>query len=323
MCGPLLLNNEDKKKIAAFSASFRQVSRSPFGEHDEIGMLNLMTPDSVQRILSEADNSRVFDLAVDYFIHMPCFTGGGDLPFQQWMSHTPSGTIIDDPLGVGPSQNELVGYSGDCIAMYTHCGTHIDTLNHFGYRGQIWNGFSEKENLGNRHWSVAGADKYPPIIARGILIDVAGLHGVTMLPESYGIGEKDLRDALERQGTQIRVGDVVMIRTGRMTLWPDPSYVVNEPGINREGAEFLAKAGAILIGSDNLGVEQMPAADPDNWEVVHTYLFAEAGIPILEVANLEELARDSVYEFAFIGACLRIRGATGSPIRPIALPLKR
>ncbi|MGI8827655.1 MAG: cyclase family protein [Chloroflexota bacterium] len=322
MCGPALLNGDDRARIAAFNATFRQVSVSPFGEDDEIGMLNLMDSESIQRVLSEADYGKIFDLAVDYFIGMPSFTGGGDLPFQQWMSHTPSGNIIDDPLRVGKPQNELVGYSGDCIAMYTHCGTHIDTLNHFGYRGQIWNGFSEKDHLGNRHWNVAGADKYPPIISRGVLIDVAALHGVDMLPESYGIGERDLNDALRHQGSSIRTGDVVMIRTGRMTMWPTPEYVTNEPGINREGAKFLAEAGAMVIGSDNLGVEQMPAADPENWEVVHTYLFSEAGVPILEVANLEELAVERVYEFAFVGACLRIRGATGSPIRPIAIPLR-
>jgi kynurenine formamidase len=66
----------------------------------------------------------------------------------------------------------------------------------------------------------------------------------------------------------------------------------------------------------------MPGADPENWQVVHTYLFAEAGVPIMEVVSLEELASEKVYDFAFIGACLRIRGATGSPMRPIAMPLR-
>jgi kynurenine formamidase len=96
-----------------------------------------------------------------------------------------------------------------------------------------------------------------------------------------------------------------------------------EPGLNREGAEFLARSGAILIGADNLGLEQLPGADPDNWQVVHTYLLAEAGIPIMEIVNLEELSAERVYEFLFVGACLKIRGATGSPIRPIALPFRR
>ncbi len=116
---------------------------------------------------------------------------------------------------------------------------------------------------------------------------------------------------------------MVLIRTGRMTIWPDQQrFVPNSPGINRQGAEFLAKAGAIYIGADNGGVEHTPSADPENWLPVHTYLLAEAGIPLLEMAYLEDLSHDSIYEFAFIGACLKIRGGTGSPMRPIALPLR-
>lgn len=309
--------------IAARSASYRKVSSSPFGAEDQIGMLNLITGSSRSAVFNEADAGRLFDLSVDYFIGMPSWVQAGDPAFQIWMSHTPSGTVQDDPVGVGPEQNRLVGYSGDCLTMYTHCGTHIDTLNHFGYCGELWNGFNEDEHLGSRHWNVCGAERQPPIIARGVLIDVVGAHGMDVLPDSYGIGEEDLRMALDRQGTKVRPGDVVMIRTGRMKVWPDPEkYVLNEPGLNREGAEYLAKSGAIVIGADNVALEQAPSDDPENWQVVHTYLFAEAGVPIMEVVNLEELAGDEVYEYAFIGASMPIRGATGAPMRPIALPLR-
>src|SRR5258708_33626566 len=109
-----------------------------------------------------------------------------------WMTHTPRGTVLYDAPGAGAEGNELVTYSGDVFSMYTHCGTHIDTLNHFGYHGKIFNNFSADEPLGSRHWQVAGADKHPPMLARGILLDVAALHGVDMLPASYAIGSKDL-----------------------------------------------------------------------------------------------------------------------------------
>ncbi len=217
----------------------------------------------------------------------------------------------------------LVAYSGDSISMYTHTGTHIDALNHFGYHGKIFNGFAVEEHLGSRTWRKSGADKHPPILARGVLLDVAALLGVDLLPPSYGIGEADLRACLKHQGTRLQAGDVVLIRTGRMRLWPDKAtYLPNPPGLNREGAEFLAKAGAIMIGADNHCLEQAPSADPENWQVVHTYLLAEAGVPILEIAFLEELAEDRVFEFAFMGACIRLRGATGAPMRPIAMRLR-
>jgi kynurenine formamidase len=95
----------------------------------------------------------------------------------------------------------------------------------------------------------------------------------------------------------------------------------NEPGLNREGAEFLARSGAVLVGGDNIGLEQFPSAEPDNWQVVHTFLLAEAGIPIMEVVDLDALAGERIFEFAFIGACLRLRGATAAPMRPLAMPL--
>jgi kynurenine formamidase len=314
---------DNETVIAARGATFRKVTSSPFGPEDQIGMLNLLSGESRAAIFAEADASKLFDLSVEYHVGMPSFSMFGDPTFQLWMSHTPNGSVHDDPIGVGPEQNRLVGWSADSMAMFVHTGTHIDSLNHFGYCGEIWNNFNEKDHLGSRHWTKCGAEKIPPIIARGILIDVPSAHGMEVLPDSYGIGSDDLRMTLDRQGTELRPGDVVQIRTGRMQAWPDrDKYLPAEPGITREGAEYLAEAGAIVIGADNIALEQMPSADPENHHGVHTYLLAEAGVPIMEVVDLEELAAEQVYEYAFIGNCMPIRGATGAPMRPLALPLR-
>jgi kynurenine formamidase len=309
-------------QIAALQSTPGTPTRSPFGPEDEIGMLNLITPDSVARVLSAVDGSVTYDLSVDYFVGMPSWVAGGDPPFQICLTHTPRGNVAD---AAGPERESYreITYTGDAISMYTHCGTHIDALNHWGYRGETWNGFTEDEHLGSRTWTAGGVDKHPPLIARGVLIDVADAQGADVLEPSFGIGPAELGDALERQGTEVRAGDVVLIRTGRMRLWPDPAaYLEDEPGLTREGAEFLARAGAIVIGADTVGLEQIPSADPGNWSPVHTYLLAEAGVPILEVADLERLAADRLYDFGFIGACMRIRGATGAPIRPLAIPFR-
>lgn len=311
-------------RVAALNASPGRASKSPFGKSDERGMLNLADARSARRVLGRLDPYRIFDLAVDYFVGMPSWTASGDLGYQIWLSHTPSGTLVDDPLRLGAEHNAHVSYSGDSIAMYNHCGTHVDTLNHFGYDGEIWNRFRADRDLGSRHWRVAGADRQQPIIARGVMLDVARLHEVDVLPASYGIGVGDIRNALKRQRLTIRRGDVILIRTGRMGLWPDSdAFIRDEPGLTLEGARFLAERGAIMIGADNVGVEQMPSEDPANWQPVHTYLLAEAGVPLVEVVNLQELSEASLYEFAFIGACIKLRGATGAPIRPIAIPLGR
>ncbi|MGO1972140.1 MAG: cyclase family protein [Propionibacteriaceae bacterium] len=321
MCAPLRLDEQTKQVIAANAAEFRKVTTSPFGPEDEIGMLNLITPESAREIGRRADFGHMLDLSVDYFVGMPSFTAAGQPDFQMWMTNTPRGTVVDDRMGVGRETNELVTYSGDAVSMYTHTGTHIDTLNHFGYHRRIWNNFEVDEHLGDRVWDVCGAEKQPPIVARGVLIDIAAMMGVDVVPQSYGVGEKDLRDALKRQGTELRPGDVVLVRTGQMTLWPDDAYMVNEAGLTREGAEFLASQGAVLIGADNLSLEQIPSTDEGNWLPVHTFLMGEAGVTIMEVVNMEGLAKEELHEFAFIGAGIKFRGATAAPLRPLAMPL--
>ena len=322
MCGVNFVDDGTARKIAAAAAKFREITTSPFGPDDEIGMLNLITPEMARTVVSRADAGHTIDLSVDYFLGMPSFTAAGQPPYQIWMTNTPRGTAVDDSTGFG-AENELVGYSGDAVSMYTHCGTHIDTLNHFGYGRKIWNNFDADQWLGARHWMCAGAEKQPPIITRGVLLDVAALHGVQVLPQSYGITGKDLEEAAKHQGVQVQPGDAVLIRSGQMTLWEDSAaYITNEAGLNRDGAEYLAKAGAALVAADNLSFEQIPSTEDGNWLPVHTYLFAEAGVPIMEVVDMEALSQERLYEFCFIGAGIKLRGATAAPMRPLAMPFR-
>jgi len=300
-------------------AQAAEVAKSPQGPNDEIGMLNTVTAAQRLAVLQQIASGKVYDLSVDYFVGMPGLAdlGMGDPPYHMWMTHTPGGVKVEKLAPAGSTQ-ELALYD-DALLMSTHSGTHLDSLNHLGYGEKIFNGFEASQYLGNKGWTKAGADTVPPIITRGILIDVAGEKGVATLPESYEITAKDLQRALSKQGTALRPGDAVLIRTGRMTAWPDPKkFVPNEPGITRESAAWLIDHGAVLLGADNMGVEKFPMAS----ESVHTYVFAERGVHLLELVWLEELAKDQVYEFAFIAAPLKLRGATGSPIRPLALPLQ-
>src|SRR5579885_1308854 len=301
-----------------------RVSRSPWGDDDEIGRLNWITPTSTRAVLENLDGGKVIDLSVSYFLGMPSWTPAGDPTYQIWMTHTAPGTVNDDLSGAGHEINVKNSYSGDAISMYTHCGTHLDTLNHFGYFGCYWNGWTPETHLGSRHWTVGGPDKYPPIVARGVLLDVAKLHGVDALPDSYAISGNDLRACAREQGVELRRGDVVLLRTGRMQSWPDfTSYVTNPPGLGLEGARYLCEeAGAMCIAADTLSFEVVPSEGP-GFMPVHCYMLATAGAQIIEVVRMEELAGEGLYEFAFVGGPLRLTGATGSPLRPIAVPFRR
>jgi kynurenine formamidase len=316
----------DARKISETDGSVTNLenkTRTSYGADDQIGRLNELASGQLANVLLRVDPRRVYDLSVEYFVGMPNWTMSGDPAFQMWLTARPSGEVLDDPMHVGRASNETVSRSGDAIMMYTHSGTHVDTLNHMGLHGRIYNGYTEKEHLGSRHWNICGAEQHPPVVTRGVMLDIAALHGLKMLPNSYGIGSDDIEAAMQRQGVAVERGDVVLIRTGRMSTWPDADRLIpDEPGLNLDGAKALADMGAIMIGADNIGFEQGPADDELNWQVVHTFLLTESGIPIIELVNMEELSADSVYEFAFIGACLKIRGATGSPMRPLAIPLK-
>ena len=131
----------------------------------------------------------------------------------------------------------------------------------------------------------------------------------------------DLQGALKRQGSDIRSGDVVLVHTGWGSLWmkDNARFVATSPGIGLAAAQYLVEEEVVVVGSDNWGVEVMPNPNPQLSAPVHQLFLARNGIYIHENLATEELARDSVYEFAYMFAPLRLKGATGSPGNPVAI----
>lgn len=299
-----------------------KVSRSPWGADDEIGRLNWVTPASTAAVLSRIRPDKIFDLAVDYFIGMPSWTMSGDPKYEIWQTHTPQGSVLDGLTGSDAEIHQRYSLSADAVLMNTHCGTHMDTLMHVGHCGVFWNGITPEEALGGRYWLRGGADSYPPIIARGVLLDVAATHQVDCLPTGYAITAEDLRTTAKRQDVKLQPGDVVLVRTGMMSKWPNTEYLEAPAGLGMGGAQYLCdETGAMCIGTDTLAFEVFPSEQPDTYLPVHGYMLATAGAPIFEVVRTDDLARAHIYEFAFIGAPLKLRGSTGAPVRPIAVPL--
>lgn len=159
------------------------------------------------------------------------------------------------------------------------------------------------------------------MIARGVLLDVAKAKG--SLPKNYRITADDLRQTLQLQGTNLKKGDVVLIRTGQAQHYQSASqYQDNYPGIGLNAVKWLVEEqGIMLLGADNLCFEAFPPEREDNWVPVHTYLLAEKGVMFIEQMYLEDLASDHVYEFAFIATSLKLRGASAAPMRPLAVPI--
>ena len=276
---------------------------SPWGPSDEIGRLNWMTPESQAAALQAADASRPFDLAVDYFMGMPSWVVLGDPKYDIWLTHTPQG--------------EGHAYAGTAISMYSHVGTSMCSLNHLGRRdGTFWNGWTDGEQLGSRAWRVGG--KYPPIIARAVLLDVAAVKGVECLPDSYAITSADL---VEAGGAALTRGDIAIVRTGRMSRWPDAdTFMGDQPGLGMDGARWLAEEAEVMCVCVDAGGEALPADEPDSFLPVHSYLLGEIGVPIIENVWLEELAESGTTECALLAFPLKLLGSTGLPVRPVALP---
>jgi kynurenine formamidase len=250
-------------------------------------------------------SAKVYDLAQPYFTGMPHHPAHPPFLFSLVKAH---GEYL------GPIGNSS---ASDAIALGSHVGTHIDALCHFSCGGKLHGG-DEAASLqsyggGMRRHSI---DTVPPILRRGVLLDIAGVVGLDPLPADFEITAAHLDAAA--MGVAIRSGDVVLLRTGWARYFRDPVKFIAQvhgPGPGLAGAQWLSSRGIFAAGSDTVAFEKVP----DLAMPVHVHLLVERGIHIVECLNLEELAQARVREFLFIALPLKLEGATGSPVRPIAV----
>jgi kynurenine formamidase len=204
-----------------------------------------------------------------------------------------------------------------------HTGTHLDALCHITDGDDTWFGdYAAADCCGDFGATRADAASIPPIVVRGVLLDVAAHRGVDRLQPGEGISAAELQAVAEAQGVTIPPGSCVVVRTGAMSVWPDPDRFLasDGAGIDLEAARWLIdEQDCCVIGSDTSTVEQVPSADPGNPHPVHEFALRRRGVHLLENAYLEDLAADRVHEFALVCLPLKIAGATGSMVRPVAI----
>ncbi len=247
---------------------------------------------------------KLYDLGQPYFVGMPHHPAHP--PFLFGLSKKHGDIVIQ---GGASSAAEVLTLGG-------HVGTHIDGLAHFSRDGKLHGGVEadsvQSYGGGFRKLSI---DTVAPILRRGVLADVAGLVGVDELPPDFTVTPEHLEAACR---APVSAGDVVLLRTGWARYWEDPQRYLGRgagPGPQEEGGRWLSARGVFAVGSDTIAFERVPSPSMP----VHVHLLVENGIHILEALNLEVMARDGVREFLFLAAPLKIRGGTGSPIRPFAL----
>jgi len=214
------------------------------------------------------------------------------------------------------------GVNTELVIGSVHTGTHIDALCHVtcGVDARGHGGYDENESMGDFGALTAEASSIPPFVCRGVLVDVAAYLGVEMLERGHLITLEEMVGALGE--VEIRAGDAVLFRTGYMSVWGVDDATADGhygAGIGIEVARELGERGVVLVGADTEALERAPALDENDPLPVHVELLIKRGIFILELACLEDLACDGVREFLFVCLPLRIMGATGSMVRPIAI----
>jgi kynurenine formamidase len=287
---------------------------SPWGADDQRGAANRITPQKVLEANKLIRTGKVYSLGRVYEHGMP-------LPGKRHFSLT----IPGSPTQVAEGKNMLVSHDEMFSGEIGQVGTQFDGLGHVGVRlpddDYFYNGFKLKEFGDAYGLKKLGVENVGVFFTRGVLIDVARQKGVERLEPGTVITAKDLQDSLKAQGVRITEGDAVFIRTGHGKLWmkDNKTYGDGEPGIGMEAAKWLSAQRTVLTGADTWAIEVVPSEDPDRPFEVHQWMLTRHGIYNLENLDLEELAADKVYEFAFIFAPLRLKGASGSPGNPIAV----
>jgi len=203
-----------------------------------------------------------------------------------------------------------------------HSGTHIDALCHQAEDLRLYGGREVDARLQtSAGFTELGAETIAPLLTRGILLDVARYRGVDRIVEGQPITRADLEATAQTQGTTVAPGDVVLIRTGNGALWHDPIEYLRAGGIRADASSWLADQQVKAVGADNVAWDEVGMVDPELNVTLpgHLILLVRHGIYIVENLFLEELARDRQYAFTFVCLPLKMRGATGSPVRPIAL----
>jgi kynurenine formamidase len=252
---------------------------------------------------------RVFDLAQPLHAAMPQRATHPKFQFSLVRRH---GDVVRES-GLSTA-NELVLLCG-------HTGTHLDALSHASVRGRMHGRVSTKDAERHGGMRMLGVETVPPFARRFVLFDLATETGGPPLPAEQAITGLHLATLSGKTGLTPRRGDVALVRTGWGSLWNEPSRYEGHhegiAGIDLSAAEWLAEHDVVAIGADNMTVEVEPKDAKDL--PVHAFCLVDRGIYLIENLNLEALAAANAREGLFVGAPLRIVGATGGPIRPIAL----
>ncbi len=287
---------------------------SKWGKDDEIGSANLVTPDQVMMAAKLVKKGQTHPLGIVIDPSTPAFP--------------PRGMMLQvvQPNQQGGQKLNAFGYPGtyndDIAQLWFGIGPQIDGLGHLGEDGLYYNCHDEKDFAKLTGLTKLGVHNIPPLVGRGVLIDMAKHFKKDVLDGGEAFTAADIQAAAKAQGVEIRKGDVVLFHTG----WTDnklkqepKTWVSMEPGLSNDAAVYLAGLDVMAVGADTWGIEAVPPMKGDKLFYGHVTLLKEHGIYILETMNTGRLAKESVNEFMFVLGQARVRGTVQMIINPVAM----
>lgn len=284
---------------------------SRFGADDRIGAANHLDPAIVKQAAGLVTAGKAYSLGMEVAADTPAYPPRS---FQMVITQSNDGT------GPVMGANRATA-NDDLLISYLGISSQIDGLGHLGIDHRYYNGLRAQDFVDPSGLKELGTESIPPIVTRGVLLDMAALLGVTTVPEGTAYNRQEIEAAVARQATPIRKGDVVLFHSGwhavRKTA-PDKWWQMH-PGPGVEGARYLAGLGVVAVGADSTGLEVIPFEDPERPFEVHQTLLAKNGVYVLENMWTNDLARDGVHEFLFVLGQPKFKGAVQMVVNPIAI----
>lgn len=285
-------------------------TKSKWGPNDEIGAANYMTPELVMKAAQLVKTGKTYALGIPVSSATPAYPPRG---FKITIVQPGQAGIP----GLGPTKTT---YNDDIIDAWVGVGSQIDGLGHIGIDHVYYNGNKLADFADPKGLKKLGVEKIPPIVARGVLLDMAAHFGTDVVKEGTAFNVKEIDEVARKQGVEIRQGDVVLFHTGWLSLIgkDDKRYSTGEPGLGVEGAKYLVSKGVVAIGADSWALEVIPFETPNVFEV-HQVLLPRSGTYILENMDTAQLAADKAYEFMFVLGQPRFQGGVQSMVNPVAI----
>jgi kynurenine formamidase len=288
-----------------------------WGKGDQLGAGHLLTPANTLQAIKEVQRGEIWDLSFETRMGAPAI-----LPNQTPFIMSASATARNSA-----KRRRKTGATNDAgsnlerIEMTTHVGTHMDALGHFSIGEHLFGGYSVEDTVDDWGLVNLGIEHCPPIISRGVMLDVAGADGEAFLASGRAVTPDDMKRALDNAGLSLRPGDVVFVRTGwgQFFMKDNARYLAGEPGLNLDAAHWLTAQDVVAVGADNMAVEVLPAEKHEVLMPVHQHCLAEAGVHLVENLALDELAAAGISSFCLAMLPVKFTGATGSPVRPVAI----